>query len=111
VLSSFAKGQVISYKVGEKVTYTIQYGPITAGSGTLELKSETFNGKEVWHSKLSARTTGMAEALFKVLDIYESYIDPVTELPVKSIRNIHEGRYRNIMLFCLIIKQELIRVS
>ena len=43
----------------------------------------------------------MAEALFKVLDIYESYIDPVTELPVKSIRNIHEGRYRkyNEVLF------------
>ena len=40
-------------------------------------------------------------SLFKVLDIYESYIDPETELPVKSIRNIHEGRYRryNVVLF------------
>jgi len=101
IVSAFAKGQAVSYKVGEKVTYTIQYGFITAGSGTLELKSDSFNGKEVWHSKLSARTTGMAEALFKVLDIYESFIDPVTELPVKSIRNIHEGRYRkyNVVLF------------
>jgi len=101
LISTFAKGQTVSYKVGEKVTYAIQYGFITAGSGTLELKSDSFNGKEVWHSKLSARTTGMAEALFKVLDIYESFIDPVTELPVKSIRNIHEGRYRkyNVVLF------------
>jgi hypothetical protein len=101
IFSSFAKGQAVSYKVGEKVTYTIQYGFITAGSGTLELKSDTFNGKEVWHSKLAARTTGMAEAIFKVLDIYESFIDPDTELPVKSIRNIHEGRYRryNVVLF------------
>jgi len=43
----------------------------------------------------------VAEALFKVLDIYESYVDPVTELPVKSIRNIREGRYRkyNVVLF------------
>jgi hypothetical protein len=101
IISTFAKGQAVSYKVGEKVTYTIQYGFITAGSGTLELKSDTFKGKEVWHSKLSARTTGMAEALFKVLDIYESFIDPVTELPVESIRNIHEGRYKryNVVLF------------
>jgi hypothetical protein len=37
----------------------------------------------------------MAEAIFKLVDIYESYIDPATELPVKSIRNIREGRYRN----------------
>jgi hypothetical protein len=101
IVSTFTKGQAVSYKVGEKITYTIQYGFITAGSGTLELKSDSFNEKEVWHSKLAARTTGMAEALFKVLDIYESFIDPVTELPVKSIRNIHEGRYRkyNVVLF------------
>ena len=100
-ITTFTEGQVSSYKAGEKVTYTIQYGFITAGSGILELQSDTFNGREVWHSKLSARTTGVAEALFKVLDIYESYIDPVTELPVKSIRNIHEGRYRrfNVVLF------------
>ena len=100
-MTAFAKGQAVSYKVGEKVTYTIQYGPITAGSGTLELSSDTINGKEVWHSKLAARTTGMAEALYKVLDVYESYMNPVTELPVKSIRNIHEGRYKryNVVLF------------
>jgi Protein of unknown function (DUF3108) len=101
VIVTFAEGQAVSYKIGEKVTYTIQYGFITAGSGILELKSDSFNGKEVWHSKLAARTTGMAEALFKVLDIYESFMDPATELPVKSIRNIREGRYRryNEVLF------------
>jgi hypothetical protein len=101
LISTFAEGQVSSYKVGEKITYTIQYGFIPAGIGTLELNSDTFNGREVWHSKLSARTTGVAEALFKVLDIYESYIDPTTELPVKSIRNIHEGKYKryNVVLF------------
>ncbi len=36
----------------------------------------------------------MADAIFKVVDIYESYIDPETELPVFTIRNISEGRYR-----------------
>jgi hypothetical protein len=99
-LSAHAEGQG-SYKVGEKATYTIQYGFINAGSATLELKNDTINSKDIWHSTLSARTTGMAEALYKVLDIYESYIDPVTELPVKSVRNVHEGRYRryNVVLF------------
>ncbi|MCX6320359.1 MAG: DUF3108 domain-containing protein [Bacteroidia bacterium] len=101
IFSSYGWGQPVSYMVGEKVTYTIQYGIITAGTASLELNGETLNGKEVWHSKLLARTTGMAEAIFKVLDIYESFIDPATELPVKSIRNIREGRYRkyNEVLF------------
>jgi len=101
IISSSGCGQAVSYNVGEKVIYTIQYGIINAGTGSLELNSETFNGQEVWHSKLIAKTTGMADAFFKVLDIYESFIDPVTELPVMSIRNIREGRYRkyNEVLF------------
>jgi len=95
------QGQSLSYKPGEKINYTIHYGVITGGIASLDLTSDTFGGKEVWHSKLIARTTGMADALFKVLDVYESYIDPVSELPIQSIRNIREGRYRkyNVVLF------------
>lgn len=101
IVSSLVQGQPPSYKVGEKVTYTIQYGFITAGNATLNLQPDTVKGKDVWHSSLSAKTTGMAEALFKVTDVYESYIDPATELPVKSIRNIREGRYKkyNVVFF------------
>jgi hypothetical protein len=101
MISIYTHGQAGTYKAGEKVTYTIQYGFIIAGNATLELKNDSFNGKEVLHSKLSARTTGMAEALFKVMDIYESFIDPVTQLPVNSIRNVHEGRYKryNVVSF------------
>jgi hypothetical protein len=101
VFSYSGWSQAVSYKVGEKVIYTIHYGLIIAGTASLELKSESLNEKEVWHSKFLAKTTGMAEAFFKVVDIYESSIDPITELPVKSIRNIREGRYRkyNEVLF------------
>lgn len=102
VITSFSvRGQSGSYQTGEKIYYTVQYGIITGGVASLELTSEMLNGKEVWHSKFTARTTGLADAVFKVLDIYESYIDPGTELPIKSIRNIREGRYRkyNEVLF------------
>jgi hypothetical protein len=88
------RGQAVSYKVGEKINYSIQYGFINGGTVSLELTDEILNGKQVWHSKLLAKTTGFADAVYKLLDIYESYIDPSTELPVKSIRNIREGRYR-----------------
>lgn len=94
ISSSAGWGQGKCYTVGEKITYTIQYGFITGGTTLLELVSDTNKGKEVWHSKITAKTTGIADAIYKVLDIYESYIDPATELPVKSVRNIHEGRYR-----------------
>jgi len=101
VFSTAALGQVTSYKVGEKVNYLVHYGPITGGEASLELLSEKLDGKEVWHSVMLAKTTGMTDAFFKVLDIYEVYIDPATQLPVKSIRNVREGRYRkyNVVLF------------
>jgi len=86
--------QTSSYKPGESVYYSVHYGPITAGEATLEIKNATYKGMEVWHTKLLGKTTGMADAIFKVVDIYESYIEPETELPVFTIRNIREGRYR-----------------
>lgn len=94
-------GQVKSYKPGESVDYIIHYGVITGGVAKLELTEDTLAGKSVWHTKLEARTTGMADAIFKVKDIYECYMNPSTELPVKSIRNISEGHYRkyNVVMF------------
>jgi hypothetical protein len=96
-----SEGQALSYQPGETVNYVVHYGAINGGIATLSLKRDTSTGRELWHSKMDARTTGMADALFRVRDIYEAYIDPITELPVKSIRNISEGRYKryNVVMF------------
>jgi hypothetical protein len=101
LFSTALQGQVQSYQPGEIARYTIQYGIITSGIGSLTVKTDTLDGKEVWHAKFFARTTGLADAIFKVVDIYEVYIDPETELPLKSIRNVHEGRYKryNVVTF------------
>jgi len=95
-------GQGISpYQPGEKITYVIHYGVINGGIAKMELTSEMYGNREVLHSYFIAYTTGVADAVFKVRDVYESYFDPLTELPVKSVRNIREGRYRkyNVVLF------------
>lgn len=93
-LATTVSGQVTTYRTGEKIRYLVHYGPITGGEATLELKSTELNGREVWHSRMFARTTGVTDAFFKVVDIYEVYMNPLTQLPVRSIRNIREGRYR-----------------
>jgi hypothetical protein len=94
LISSAGWSQPVSYKIGEKVFYSVQYGAINGGIASLEIDYDSLKGKQVWHSKITAKTTGIADAIFKILDIYESYIDPATELPMFSIRNIREGRYR-----------------
>ena len=97
----FIDAQDSPYKPGEKANYTLHYGFVNGGVASLELKSDTLKGKNVWHTTAIGRTTGMADALYKVTDIYECYIDPKTDLPIKSIRSIHEGRYKkyNVVLF------------
>jgi len=87
-------GQKQPYLPGEKVSYLVRYGIVNGGIATLELKEGYWEGVPVWHTVVTGQTTGLADAVYKVKDIYESYIEPSTDLPVFSIRNISEGRYR-----------------
>lgn len=93
--------QLPPYKPGEKLTYEVRYGPITGGYATLELQNDTFAGQKAVRATFIAKTVGMVDAIYKIKDIYEVYMHPETELPLKSIRNIREGRYRkyNVVLF------------
>ncbi len=82
------------YLPGEKVSYQIRYGIIGSGIATLELKEGFFEGEKIWHATMTGRTTGITDALYRVRDTYESYIDPQNDLPLFAIRNIQEGRYQ-----------------
>ena len=86
ILPAISYSQEFAYQPGEKVNYTIHYGLVQGGLASLELKTDTFRGKEVWHAKILGKTTGIADAIFRLKDVYESYIDPESELPVFSVR-------------------------
>lgn len=92
--SGITAGQKQPYMPGEKVMYQVRYGMVNGGVATLELKEDTWRDIPVWHAVITGQTTGLADALYRVRDTYESYIDPATDLPLFSIRNISEGRYR-----------------
>jgi hypothetical protein len=89
----WTSAQLQPYMPGEKVFYQIKYGPVGSGRAVLELKDGYYMGEPVWHASVTGQTTGIADALYHVRDSYESYINPETDLPVFSIRNIQEGRY------------------
>ncbi len=83
-----------AYQAGENLTYTVRYGFIPGGAGYFSVKDTLIRGNKVNHVKVKGVTTGLADAIFKVRDVYESYMDVKTDIPVKAIRNIREGRYR-----------------
>jgi hypothetical protein len=90
-----------AFKSGESLKYQLFYGWVKGGEATLDVKEVVFDGKKVYHAKARAYTTGWADRMYKVNDIYESYFDRKTSLPLKSIRNISEGSYKyyNEVLF------------
>jgi len=79
---------------GEALKFKIRYGFITGGEVSITTNKTQLNGNEVFHAVLTGKTTGLVDKLFKVYDVYESFFDPVTNLPDKAIRNIREGSYR-----------------
>jgi len=79
----------------EKLTYQIKYGFVVGGNTTLSLTDTVYNGKQVFHALAIGQTTGLANTIYGVEDIYESWFDKKTNLPLKSVRDIKEGKYKH----------------
>jgi hypothetical protein len=83
-----------SFRDGENLLYVVKFGFIVGGNASLVLKQEYFNNKLVFHARGEGKTVGLAEKLYSVKDIFESFFDMHTILPYKSIRDVKEGNYR-----------------
>ena len=71
-----------NFKPGEKLRFVIYYGPLDGGYVDSELKEVYLDGKLVYHSKMLAKSAGLADKLYKVRDEYQSYFDPYTLLAI-----------------------------
>lgn len=83
-----------AYQGGEHLLYTLNYGFVIGGKCYLTVEDSVVNKAKVHHVKAYGITVGLADVIYKIRDKYESFIDVGTNLPVKAIRNISEGRYR-----------------
>lgn len=76
------------FKDSEQLTFQLRYGFIVGGKVVLELRD--ING--LFHARGTATTTGLADKLFSVKDVYESYFQKEGGLPVLAIQNVKEGK-------------------
>lgn len=84
----------VAYNEGEELSYIVKVGPLNGGKATLKLRKTVLDNRTVFHATGEGRTTGAINAVFNVVDIYESYFDINTALPYKTVRNIKEGGYK-----------------
>ena len=81
-----------AFQSGEWFKFRMSYsGWLKAGEATLKVGEKKLNGKTVFHVVGKGKTTGLANAFFRVRDRYESYFDKETGVPYKFIRKIDEG--------------------
>src|ERR1051325_4029444 len=78
-----------SFQAGEKLRYRITYGFVDAGEAVLEVKTTTKKGtgsRELLHVKGTGKTLGGFNAVYKVNDTYESYLDKKGVFPWQFVR-------------------------
>lgn len=99
----FCGTQNNAFKEGEVVNMRVYYSTmgmfIGAGDASFTTTLEKYNGRPVFHCIGEGKTFSFFDNFFKVRDRYETYIDTVTMLPVKFIRNVSEGdhkKYNNV---------------
>lgn len=84
-----------AFTVGEKLTFAVQYGNITAGYATMSLTEVLAEaGRPVYHLVAEAKTHPFFDKIFSVNDRIESFIDVDYLFPWRYEKHLREGSYK-----------------
>jgi len=77
---------------GERLTYALRWGPIRAGTATLEsLGRAEVNGRQALHFRGTIQTDSFAAVIHNVRNTLEGFTDPLMSRTLLYLRNQEEG--------------------
>lgn len=79
---------------GEKLTFTVKYGVISAAEATLEIKSASLWDKDVWLISSNAKTYPFFDSMFRVRDQVQSWWEKDNLRSLRYSKRLNEGTYR-----------------
>lgn len=83
-----------AFKEGEKLTFDVKYGFVTAGVAVMEIpKKKRISGRDAYHIIFEVNTVPSFDLFYKVRDRYESYLDAKGLFPWRFEQHIREGTY------------------
>ncbi len=92
--SEFRKIDNKAFKAGEKLTFDVKYGFVTAGVATFEIpKVKKISGRDVYQIVFQVSSVPSFDWFFKVRDRYETYLDIEGMFPWRFEQHIREGKY------------------
>lgn len=87
-----------AFQADEQVTFNVYYAVagiyVNAGTATFTATLDRMNNHVVYHVVGDGKTNSSYDWIYKVRDVYESYIDTATLQPLKFTRSISEGGYK-----------------
>lgn len=85
----------VGFHVGEKLVFSVQYGLVTAGEATLEVRNiADLGGHPCYRIVSDARTNDFFSKFYRVRDRYESYMDTTELYSVRYEKHIREGKFK-----------------
>ena len=90
----FRKLENNAFKQGEKLTFDVKYGFVTAGVAVMQIpKIKRLSGRDTYNIVFTVNTVPTFDAFYKVRDRYESYLDVDGLFPWRFEQHIREGGY------------------
>jgi len=81
------------FEVGERFTYNVSWKVFDAGIATMTLAEKTsFQNEEIYRINATVYSTGIVSALFKVVDVFESFFQARDLCSRRITKRIQEGR-------------------
>ncbi|PIQ10095.1 MAG: hypothetical protein COW71_03885 [Ignavibacteriales bacterium CG18_big_fil_WC_8_21_14_2_50_31_20] len=91
---NFRKIENNAFTVGEKLTFNVKYGFITAGVAIMEIpKIKRIAGRDVYHVTFSVNSIPSFDPFYKVRDRYETYLDVEALFPWRFEQHVREGGF------------------
>ena len=83
-----------AFEVGERLSFDVNYGFITAGEAVLEIPAlDTIAGRNCFHVEFRVNSLPSFSWIYRVQDRYVTYIDVATIAPWKFEQHVREGSY------------------
>lgn len=91
---NFRKMENKAFKEGEKLTFDVKYGFVTAGIATMQVPAiKRISGRDAYHVTFEVNTVPSFDLFYRVRDRYETYIDKEGLFPWRFEQHIREGSY------------------
>ncbi len=84
-----------AFTFGEKLTFAVKYKFVTAGYATMSVGSSpvTTSNRSCYDIQFKVRTTNSFDKIFKVRDVYRTWVDVDGLFPWKFQQRVREGDY------------------